>query len=161
MSITIEPATEADFDAIWNIFQHVIAGGNTYIYDDDTTKAQAHTIFMESGTAYVAKENDKVLGCVTIRPNKVGRGSHVGNASYIVCPNNRGKKIGQRLGEFSLQQAKKDGFTAMQFNFVVSTNTPAVKLWQKLGFNIIGTIPGGYRHKEKGMVDAYIMYRAL
>jgi L-amino acid N-acyltransferase YncA len=113
------------------------------------------------GETYVAEENGTILGAYIIKPNHPGLASHVANASYIVSTDARGKGVGKLMGEHSIQQAKQSGYLAMQFNIVVSTNQPAVTLWQKLGFTIIGTTPKGFKHRQLGFVDTYIMYRSL
>jgi ribosomal protein S18 acetylase RimI-like enzyme len=94
-------------------------------------------------------------------PNQVGRGAHVANASYMVSPAAQGVGVGRLLGEHSLAEARRQGYLAMQFNYVVSTNTAAVKLWKKLGFSIVGTLPKAFRHTRLGYVDAYVMYQLL
>jgi ribosomal protein S18 acetylase RimI-like enzyme len=94
-------------------------------------------------------------------PNQVGRGDHVANASYMVSPAAQGVGVGRMLGEHSVAEARRQGFLAMQFNYVVSTNTGALKLWKKLGFCIVGTLPKAFRHQRLGYVDAYVMYQLL
>ena len=96
-----------------------------------------------------------------LRANTIGLGAHVANASFMVDSSIRGKGIGRAMGLHCLDQARRDGFKSMQFNFVVSTNTPAVTLWQSLGFQIVGTLPGAFKHMQRGYVDAYVMYRSL
>jgi ribosomal protein S18 acetylase RimI-like enzyme len=93
--------------------------------------------------------------------NQRDRGSHVANASFMVAPASSGKGIGRQMGIHCLDEARRLGFRAMQFNFVVSTNTAAVALWQGLGFAIVGTLPKVFQHQELGCVDAYVMYRSL
>lgn len=161
MSLTISPASDTDFDAIWLIFQTIIRQGDSYIYPESTTKEQAYDILAKDAAVYVAKINNEVAGFYVIRQNRVGRGSHICNAAYMVHPNFQGHGLGRKLGEHSLKEAKNLGYRAMQFNIVVSTNTRAVALWRSLGFDIIGTIPEGFNHKEKGLVDIYIMHRVL
>lgn len=104
---------------------------------------------------------DEVVGSYFIRPNQPDRGSHIANAGYAVSVNHPGKGIGRLMGEHSLQEAKRFGFTGMQFNFVIKSNTQAVALWQKLGFTIIGEIPSAFNHKVNGMTNAYIMFKHL
>jgi ribosomal protein S18 acetylase RimI-like enzyme len=94
-------------------------------------------------------------------PNRRGLGAHVANASFMVDPRAQGRRIGEALGRHCLQEAKRAGYLSMQFNFVVSTNTPAVGLWRKLGFEVVGTLPKAFRHRERGLVDVYVMYRFL
>ena len=161
-SFTIVPATDNDFDAIWQIFKTITAPGDSYIYSENTTKAQAHDILIKDAAVYVAKtDTQDIAGFYVIRQNRVGRGSHICNAAYMVAPAYQGKGLGKRMGEHSLKEAKRLGYHAMQFNIVVSTNIRAVNLWKSLGFTIIGTIPEGFNHKEKGLVDIYIMHQKL
>src|SRR5216110_846970 len=110
---------------------------------------------------YVAKSRGRILGTYILRPNQSGGGSHVANAAFMVAPDARGQGIGREIAEHCLSEARLLGFRAMQFNFVVSTNDSAVRLWQKLGFKIVGTLPSAFHHPEKGYVDVYVMYRSL
>ena len=160
--ITIRPAEDADFDAIWRIFHEVVQRGDTYTYEPETTRDQAHSIWMsDEHSTYVACQDDQILGTYILKPNQPGLGSHVANAGYMVTLDGRGKGVGRAMCEHSLQVARRMGFSAMQFNMVVSTNEPAVALWKKLGFSIVGTLPRSFRHKELGLVDAYVMHRFL
>jgi len=102
-----------------------------------------------------------VVGSYVLRPNRPGLGAHVSNASFIVARSARGLGVGRAMGEHCLSEARRLGFRAMQFNFVVSTNESAVHLWQQLGFKIVGTLPGAFRHSQKGYVDVYVMFRSL
>ncbi len=110
---------------------------------------------------YVALENDEILGSFYMKNNQPGLGSHIANAGYAVAEECRGKGVGKLMGEFSLVEAKKLGYSAMQFNLVVKTNEKAVRLWKSIGFEIIGEIPQAFNHKELGFVNAYIMYKKL
>jgi L-amino acid N-acyltransferase YncA len=160
--ITIRPAEDADFDAIWRIFHEVVQRGDTYTYEPETTRDQAHSIWMsDEHSTYVACQDDQILGTYILKPNQPGLGSHVANAGYMVTLDGRGKGVGRAMCEHSLQVAGRMGFSAMQFNMVVSTNEPAVALWKKLGFSIVGILPRSFRHKELGLVDAYVMHRFL
>jgi ribosomal protein S18 acetylase RimI-like enzyme len=159
--LLITPATDNDFDAIWKIFKDVTAPGDSYIYPEDFTKEQIYAIWMKETAPYVAKIGDEIVGTYLIRQNRIGRGSHVCNAAYMVKPSHQNNKIGRKMGEHSLIEAKRMGYLAMQFNIVVSTNERAVYLWQSLGFKIVGTIPKAFNHKEKGLVDAYVMHQFL
>lgn len=157
----IRQATEKDFDEIWKIFQAVIAKGDTYV-NAKITKAEAHEKWMnKSAKTFVATISSKIVGAYLVKPNQIDRGSHIANASYIVDENHRGAGIGKALALDSISTAKKLGYHAIQFNFVVSTNEAAVKLWQKVGFKIIGTSPKAFNHKDLGYVDSYIMFREL
>ena len=107
------------------------------------------------------RRDEQVVGSYVLRPNRPGLGAHVSNASFIVATSARGLGVGRAMGEHCLSEARRLGFRAMQFNFVVSTNESAVHLWQELGFKIVGTLPGAFRHSQKGYVDVYVMFRSL
>ncbi|MCW1887372.1 GNAT family N-acetyltransferase [Luteolibacter flavescens] len=159
-AINIIPATEAHAGAVWRIFREVIAAGDAYVFEADTTY-EAFLAYWFAARAYVAMEGAEVLGSYIIKPNLPGRASHVANASYMVAAAARGKGVGGLMCAHSLREAKSQGFRAMQFNIVVSTNVTAVALWQKHGFAIIGTVPGAFRHETLGYVDAHVMFRDL
>ena len=158
----IRRATAADAASIWKIFQAVVAPGDTYTFTADTTEAEAVAYFLAPGiTSFVAEDDGQVIGMYKLIPNRLGRGSHVANASFMIDPAAQGKGAGRALGEHCLEEAKRQGYDAMQFNFVVSTNAAGVALWKKLGFNIVGTLPKAFRHATLGDVDAYVMHRFL
>ena len=158
----IRPAVAADFSAMRPIFQEVVASESTYVFTADTRDAEAYAYWFGAGvTSYVAEENGEVVAMYKLIANQAGLGSHVANASFMVASRCSGRGIGRLLGNHCLQQAREAGYLAMQFNFVVSTNTAAVKLWQTLGFNIVGTLPQVFRHRELGLVDAFVMHRFL
>lgn len=161
--IQIRKATYEDYNAIWEIFSEVIKSGATYVFPADTPKSDLKTLWLApTMETYVAETEDgEIVGTYMLRPNQIGRGSHVANAGYMVKPNLHGQGIGHLLCEHSIERAMKAGYSAMQFNMVVSTNSNAIKLWKKLGFKIIGTIPKGFQHKELGKVDSIIMWRSL
>lgn len=161
--LTIRRSGESDFDAIWRIFRAVVADGDTFTWDEATTREQARAFWLglEGGQTYVALLNDEVVGAYIIKPNQPGRGSHVANAAYMVGPGRRGLGVGRLMCEHSLDEARAAGFLAMQFNIVVSTNETAVSLWKKSGFEVVGTLPKVFRHRERGFVDAFVMHRFL
>ncbi len=160
--LEIRAATQADRDAIWNIFRRVVATGDTYAFDPSISREEALAYWFRSDTrTYVAENNGRVVGTYILKANQAGPGSHVANAAFMVAPDARGQGIGRAMGEHCLREARRLGFRAMQFNFVVSTNTSAIHLWQQLGFKIVGTLPGAFRHPQQGYVDVYIMYRSL
>jgi L-amino acid N-acyltransferase YncA len=162
MDVTIRKATKTDFSAMWDIFHAVIQGGDTYVFAPDTSDAEAYEYwFGPDVTSYVAEDRGWILGMYRLVANQRGLGSHVANASFMVAPGQQRQGIGTILGRHSLIEAKKVGFSAMQFNFVVSTNEAAVRLWKKLGFAVVGTLPGAFRHSSLGFVDVYVMYRFL
>ena len=160
--MTIRPATPADANDIWRIFQAVVAPGDTYTFAADTTERDAVAYFLGPAiTCFVAEDDGSVVGMYKLIPNRLGRGSHVANASFMVDPAAQGRGAGKALGEHCLDEARRQGFEAMQFNFVVSTNTAGVTLWKKLGFTIVGTLPKAFHHATLGNVDAYVMHRFL
>jgi L-amino acid N-acyltransferase YncA len=159
----IRPATEADRDAIWKIFHEVVAAGDTYSLDPNMSRQAALAYWFAPGThTYVAEgAGMAIAGTYILRPNQSGGGSHVANAAFMVPASARGQGIGRAMAEHCLSKARRLGFRAMQFNFVVSTNAAAIRLWQDLGFQVAGTLPGAFHHPEQGYVDAYVMYRSL
>lgn len=160
--IEIRPATRDDFPAMHQIFKSVVSTGDTFIYDPEMPASEVKELWLSPGYApFVALKNGRIVGMSVVRPILKGRGSHIANASFMVDPDAQGQGVGTRLGELAITEAKRLGYIAMQFNIVVSTNTHAVGLWRKLGFNILASVPQGFSHKEKGLVDSYIMYRPL
>lgn len=160
--IIIRRATEMDFEAMWAIFHEVVASEDTYVFAAETSRDDARAYWFGPGvTSYVATDEAQVLGMYKLIPNQRDLGSHVANASFMVGSVARGRGVGRMMGEHCILEARKAGYLAMQFNFVVSTNTPAVKLWRSLGFEIVGTLTKAFRHKILGYVDAYVMYRML
>src|SRR6476620_11810328 len=182
----IRAATEADRDAIWNIFHEIVAAGDTYAFDPQMSREDALAYWFRADThTYVAEIHRQsveeavgfpeaatpsptigmkdwvIAGTYILRPNQPGPGSHIANAAFMVTSNAQGSGVGRAMAEHCLSEARRMGFRAMQFNFVVSTNTPAIHLWKQLGFEIVGTLPGAFRHPEKGYVDVYIMFRSL
>ena len=159
--IEIREATAGDRDAIWDIFREVVAASDTYAFDPGMSRHDALGYWFQADTrTYVAESRGRILGTYILRPNQSGGGSHVANAAFMVAPDARGQGIGRAMAEHCLSEARLLGFRAMQFNFVVSTNDSAVRLWQKLGFKIVGTLPGAFHHPEKGYVDVYVMFRS-
>lgn len=162
MNLTIRPASENDFPAMWEIFHAVIQGGDKYVFAPDTTKDDARAYWFGPGImVYVAEDRGWILGMYKLSANQRDFGSHIANASFMVAPGQQGQGIGTLMGKHCLKEAKNAGFSAMQFNYVISTNESAIRLWNKLGFRIVGTIPQAYRHVSLGLVDIHIMYRSL
>jgi L-amino acid N-acyltransferase YncA len=158
----IRRATEADFVAMWTIFHAVVATGDTYVFSAATSREDAHVYWLGPDiTTYVAEENKSIVGFYKLISNRRDLGSHVANASFMVDPAVSGKGVGKAMGKHCLTEAKKAGYLAIQFNFVVSTNKGAVALWKKLGFAIVGTLPQAFRHQQLGYVDAFVMHRFL
>jgi L-amino acid N-acyltransferase YncA len=161
-AVVVRAATDADRDAIWEIFRATVAPGDAFVYDPKTPREEAEAYWFANGTrTYVAEQKGKIIGSYILRPNRPGLGDHVSNAGFMVAPEARGGGVGRTMGEHAMSEARRLGYRAMQFNFVISTNESAVHLWQELGFKIVGTLPGAFRHGTKGFVDAYVMFRLL
>jgi L-amino acid N-acyltransferase YncA len=162
-AMKIRPATDTDRDAIWNIFHEVVAAGDTYALDPNISREDALAYWFAPGThTYVAEQQAiGVAGTYILRPNQSGGGSHVANAGFMVSASARGQGLGRAMAEHCLSEARRLGFRAMQFNYVISTNTAAIRLWQDLGFEIVGTLASAFRDPDKGYVDVYVMYRSL
>ena len=158
----IRTATEADRDAIWDIFHEIVATGDTYAFDPKMSREEALAYWFRADThTYVAEQGRQIVGTYILKPNQAGAGSHVANAAFMVASNTRGLGVGRKMAEHSLREARRLGFRAMQFNFVISTNTSAIHLWEQLGFKIVGTLPRAFRHPKEGYVDVYVMFRSL
>jgi L-amino acid N-acyltransferase YncA len=159
---TIREATAADWPGVWAMFRAAAAAGDVFAYDETTTEETARRLWFDPpAVCFVAEEAGRVAGTYYVRPNQPGRGGHVANGGYIVAPEARGKGLARALCEHSLQTARRLGYAAMQFNFVVATNAAAVRTWEKCGFAVVGRLPRAFRHKERGFVDVLVMYRGL
>lgn len=158
----IRLATERDKEQVWKIIKEVIKWGDTYVFNPDSSKEKMLAYwFNPDKHTYVAEEDGNLVGTFYIRDNQPDLGAHIANAGYMVAPDARGKGIGKLMGEYSIEEAKRLGYQAMQFNIVVKSNKIALKLWQGLGFRIIGEIPEAFRHARSGLTNAYIMYRRI
>ncbi|PKB00389.1 L-amino acid N-acyltransferase YncA [Flavobacteriaceae bacterium MAR_2009_75] len=160
--MNIRKAIETDIDKVWEIFSKVIETGDTYVFSPNTPKTDLKKHwFADYMETYVMEENGQILGTYIIKPNQIDLGNHIANCSYMVNPNSHGRGIGKKLCEHSIKIARENRYEGIQFNIVVSTNTGAVELWKKYGFEIIGTTPRGFKHSKLGLVDTYIMYKDL
>lgn len=159
--MNIRQATVTDLDAMWGIFHSVIAAGDALPFSDSFDREAFQSQWFGAQTSYVAVADSNVLGMYKFGANYPGLGDHIASATYAVRPDAQGKGIGRALVEHSLARAQDDGFMAMQFNYVVSTNAPAVELYRKVGFTIAGTLPKAFRHQRLGFVDVFVMYRFL
>lgn len=159
--ITIRPFKSSDWPAVWAIIEPIFHAGETYSWSD-ITETQACDLWVEkvSATFVAVDENDCVLGSYYIKPNQPKLGAHICNVGYVVDEPQRGRGIASMMCEHSQADAIRQGFLAMQFNFVVSTNVGALRLWEKHGFSIIGTVPQAFQHAG-GYVDAFIMHKQL
>ncbi len=154
---------DQDENGVWEIFSKVIQSSETYVFYPNTPKEKLREYWFAPFMATFVAEDEKsqILATYIIKPNQIGLGNHIANCSYMVHPDHQGKGLGNLLCEHSISFAKEKGYVGIQFNIVVSTNKPAVHLWKKYGFEVIGTTPGGFRHPEMGMVDTYIMFKKV
>jgi len=160
--LSIRPAQSSDRDAIWSILELVIRAGDTYPLPRDLCREEALAYwFSEEHEVFVAEDEGIVLGTYYLRANQRGGGSHVANCGYVTAPTATGRGVASAMCTHSLERARGRNFKAMQFNFVVSTNERAVRLWQKHGFQIVGNLPKAFLHPVSGYTDAYVMYRDL
>src|SRR5947209_2031899 len=160
--MTVRPAKPSDSDAIWNVLEPIIRAGETYTLPKDWTKERALAFWLSPEHAvFVAEENETVVGTYFLRANQKGGGAHIANGGYVTAPWASGRGVARQMCAHSLDHAKSLGFRAMQFNFVVSTNERAVRLWQSFGFEVVGTLPEAFFHPRLGYVDALVMYRFL
>jgi L-amino acid N-acyltransferase YncA len=161
--LDIREFTDADWPEVWAIYQDVVNAGETYTYDPAWSEEHARTIWVEPapGRTFVAVDAGRVVGTAHVGPNKPGRGSHVATASFMVDSDARGLGVGRALGAHVLAVAREEGYSSMQFNAVVESNTGAVRLWKELGFDIIGTVPEAFDHPRLGKVGLHVMYQQL
>jgi len=178
--LEIRKANEEDKPEIWKIIRDVIATGDTYVFAPDSGEEEMIAFWCSPEKhTYVAvwseaprragilsddlhcSSNGEIVGTFFLKANQPGLGAHVGNAGYMVAPEAKGKGVGRAMAEWSLEEARRLGFKSMQFNLVVKSNEVAVKLWQNLGFEIIGEIPEAFDHPQNGLTNAYLMYRKL
>ncbi|MEU8225435.1 GNAT family N-acetyltransferase [Kribbella sp. NPDC048915] len=167
MTVEIRDATADDWPAIWPFFREIVTARETYTYDPDLTEEQARALWMSPSASPLARTtvavdaDGTVLGSANMYPNRPGPGAHVASASFMVDAKARGRGVGRLLCEDMIAWATRTGFRSIQFNAVVETNGPAVRLWQSLGFRIAGTVPEAFDHPKLGYVGLHVMYRPL
>ena len=161
--MTIRRMTEADWPRVWPFFAEIVAAGETYSYPPDLGSEQARALWtmQPPGKTVVLETDGQILGSATMGPNRPGRGSHVGTASFMVSSAARGRGVGRTMGEYVVKWHRDAGFRAIQFNAVVETNSAAVLLWQSLGFTIVGTVPEAFDSRTHGLVGLHVMHLRL
>jgi L-amino acid N-acyltransferase YncA len=159
----IRVAAAEDWPRIYPCYALTMAEGRSYAFPEGQSLEEARPWWMEQapGRTVVAVEDGVVVGSAKMGPNRPGRGSHIGTASFIVDPAHRGKGVGRALGEYVVEWCRAQGFHGIQFNAVVEANTPAVRLWTSLGFEVIGTVPEAFDHPDQGLVGLHVMFRRL
>ena len=162
MPMDIRPLRDSDWPAVWSLLQATFAAGDTYTFAPDSSEADIRKAWVEMPLAtFVAEEGGTLMGTYFIKPNQPGLGSHVCTCGYVVAPEARGQGVATAMCEHSQRFAREHGFRTMQFNFVVATIERAVRLWERLGFAVVGRLPGAFRHQRLGYVDALVMYKSL
>lgn len=158
----IRQSEARDADAIWRILEPTFRAGETYPLPRNISREDALAYWYSAGhTVFVADDAGTIVGTYYLRANNRGGGGHVANCGYVVAPEAFGRGIAQAMCSHSLDQGRRRGFAAMQFNFVIASNERAVRLWQRMGFAIAGRLPGAFQHPRLGLVDAYVMLRNL
>lgn len=158
----IRPVCPEDDTALWAILEPVFRAGDTYAIDPEISRADALRFWLENGhRVLVAESAGQILGSYYICPNQQGGGAHVCNCGFVTAPAAQGLGVARALLAHALATARESAFRAMQFNFVVETNSRALALWQAHGFEIVGRLPGAFRHPQSGFVDALVMFRSL
>jgi L-amino acid N-acyltransferase YncA len=161
--VLIRDAVPDDWPRFWPIFRAIVEAGETYAYPTDVTLETGRSLWMEQppGRTVMAVAGDDLLGSAKMGPNRPGRGAHVATASFMVDPSCRRSGVGRSLGLHMIEWARAAGYRSVQFNAVVETNGSAVRLWQSLGFQIIGTVPEAFDHATRGLVGLHVMYLRL
>jgi len=158
----VRPATDGDASAIWAIMEPILRAGETYTQPRDMDRESALAYWHSpEREVFVAEDEGEIVGTYCLQANQKGGGAHVANCGYMTAVTATGRGVARAMCAHSLDRARERGFRAMQFNFVISTNDRAVRLWQSIGFEIVGRLPGAFDHPTQGYVDAYVMYRTL
>jgi ribosomal protein S18 acetylase RimI-like enzyme len=157
----IRPASPADDDAIWAILAPIYAAGETYCQPRDIDRAGALAYWSGGHSVFVAESDGATLGTYFLCPNQPGGGAHVANAGFATAPAAQGRGLARAMLDHALTEARAQGYLSMQFNFVVATNTRAIALWQRAGFQTVGRLPAAFAHPTEGYVDALVMFRPL
>lgn len=160
--VTIRLYDPQDWVQVWSVLEPVFRLGQTYAFATDISEAEAHKAWVEAPrNTYVAEMDGQVVGTYYIKPNQPGQGAHVCNCGYVVAGNLRGRGIAAQMCRHSMEEARLLGFKAMQYNLVVASNSDAVHLWQKMGFEVVGRLPKAFKHPQLGYVDALVLYQWL
>ena len=160
--LALRPATPADADAVWAILEPTIRAGETYALPRDLPREAAIAYWLgDDRETFVAESGGEILGTYYLRANQPGGGAHVANCGFMTASAAAGRGVARAMCAHALAHARARGFRAMQFNFVVSTNERAVRLWRGLGFEIVGRLPGAFDHPVHGEVDALVMFQRL
>lgn len=158
----IRPSTSKDHNAIWAILEPIFRAGDTYAQPNDIFREEALSYWLGgSHSGFVAEDTNRILGTYYLGPNQLGGGAHVCNCGFATAPAARGLGIARKMLSHALETAYSSGYKAMQFNFVVESNTAALKIWKDNGFVEVGRLPNAFNHPSQGFVDALVLYKTL
>ena len=160
-TLTVRAATAEDADVLWALLAPTFRAGDAYAIEPDISRADALAYWQGAPNRVFLAEGPAPLGTYYLRPNQRGPGAHVCNAGFVTAPDARGRGVARAMLDHALSAAREAGFAAMQFNFVVATNAPALHLWESAGFEEVGRLPRAFRHPTEGDVDALVLYRFL
>jgi GNAT superfamily N-acetyltransferase len=162
-TVRCRPFVETDWPAVWSIVRGVVRAGDTFPYEPSMTAREAHSLWIEEppGLTVVAATDEGIVGTAKMGANRSGPGSHVATASFMVAAEARGRGVGTALCQFVLEWARERGYAGIQFNAVVESNLAAITLYKRLGFDIVGTVPGAFAHPDLGRIGLHIMYREV
>ena len=163
VGLEIRAYRESDWPAVLPMLQETFRAGDTYTFSPQSTEEEIRKVWIEApARTFVAEDGEGgIHGTYFIKANQPGLGAHVCNCGYVVAAKAQGRGIAAQMCEHSQAQALAMGFRAMQFNFVVATNTRAIRLWERLGFSVVGRLPGAFNHQQLGYVDALVMFKPL
>jgi len=162
MSLVIRTQEPADEDAVWSVLEAVVRSGEAFVNEPDASREEVLASWRQADDGnFVAEVDGRIVAAFYVKANSTGLSGHVANASFAVDPSARGRGIGRTIGEFAIEEARRRGFEAMQFNAVVSTNEGAIRLWRELGFDEVGRIPDAFRLRGERLVDTLVMHRKL
>jgi GNAT superfamily N-acetyltransferase len=159
--LNVRDASEEDWAVIWPFLRRIVRAADTFAYDPEMTEDEARALWMVDRTVVAVDDDGEIVGTANMYANRPGPGSHVASGSFMVDPDRWSKGAGRALCQEALAWAKRQGYRGMQFNAVAATNTRAIALYESLGFEIIGTVPGAFLHPTQGYVGLCVMYRAL
>ncbi|MBM9461863.1 GNAT family N-acetyltransferase [Aeromicrobium sp. YIM 150415] len=157
--VEVREFRQSDWPIVWAIIHDVVSAADTFPYDPAMSERQAREtwLFSPPGLTVVAVDADRVVGTAALGPNRPGPGSHISTGSFMVAAESRNRGVGRALGEYALAWARREGYAAMQFNAVVETNTAAIRLYERLGFVTLCTVPGAFEHPSRGRVGLNLM----